>query len=65
MLSQNDPKVSISACVIAYRSEQHIKGMLDSLKGFVDEIILVYDGQETDDRTLEIARAQAITRFPE
>jgi len=45
----------ISACLVVHNEEKLIGRCLDSLKGVVDEIILVHDG-ECDDRTLEIAR---------
>jgi len=45
----------ISACLVVYNEEKLIARCLDSLKGVVDEIILVHDGQ-CQDQTLEIAR---------
>lgn len=45
----------ISACLVAYNNEKTIRRCLDSLKGVVDEIILVHDGK-CDDKTLEIAK---------
>lgn len=44
----------ISACLVVRNEEKLIGRCLDSLKGVVDEIILVSDG-ECDDKTLEIA----------
>ena len=48
-------KPTISANVIIYNEERVIKRCLDSLKGIVDEIVIVHDGPCTD-RTLEIAK---------
>lgn len=48
-------KVFISACVVVYEEEENIKGMLESIKDFVDEIILVYDGEVCNDKTLIIS----------
>lgn len=45
----------ISACLIVYNEEKIVRKCLDSIKGLVDEIIVVHDG-ECKDRTLEIAR---------
>lgn len=45
----------ISACLVVYNEEKLIARCLDSLKGVVDEIILIHDGQ-CQDQTLEIAR---------
>jgi len=45
----------ISAIVIVYNEEKIIREALDSLKGIVDEIIVVHDGKCTDS-TLKIAR---------
>ncbi|MBI3034051.1 glycosyltransferase family 2 protein [Candidatus Woesearchaeota archaeon] len=47
--------VRISACLVIYNEERVIARCLDSLKGAVDEIIIVHDGPCTD-RTLDIAR---------
>ncbi len=44
----------ISACIVAYNEQDNIRKCLQSLKGVVDEIIFVHDG-ECSDRTLEIA----------
>jgi len=48
------PAGSISACIVAYNEEQVIERCLASLRGAVDEIVLVHDGP-CSDRTLEIA----------
>jgi glycosyltransferase involved in cell wall biosynthesis len=48
------PGGSISACIVAYNEERVIERCLASLRGAVDEIVLVHDGPCTD-RTLEIA----------
>ena len=45
----------ISACIVAYNEEKVIERCLKSVYGFVDEIILVHDG-ECSDKTLEIAK---------
>lgn len=45
----------ISACLIVYNEEKIIRRCLESIKGLVDEIIVVHDG-ECKDKTLEIAR---------
>jgi len=45
----------ISACLVVYNEEKIIRQCLDSIKDFVDEIILVHDG-ECADKTLEIAK---------
>jgi len=44
----------ISACLVVYNEEKVIRRCLDSLKGVVDEIILVHDGPCTDS-TLRMA----------
>jgi len=51
MLAKN----TISAILVVYHEEKIIRRCLESLKGVVDEIIVVHDG-ECKDRTLEIAR---------
>jgi glycosyltransferase involved in cell wall biosynthesis len=48
------PPVLVSACVVVRNEEAVIERCLDSLRGVVDEIVLVHDG-ECEDRTLEIA----------
>ncbi len=45
----------ISACLIVHNEEKLIGRALESLRGVVDEIIVIHDG-ECSDRTLEIAR---------
>ncbi len=45
----------ISACLVVYNEEKNIRRCLDSLRGAVDEIIVVHDG-ECRDKTLEICR---------
>lgn len=45
----------ISACLIVYNEEKVVRRCLESIKGLVDEIIVVHDG-ECKDKTLEIAR---------
>ncbi|MFA6105022.1 MAG: glycosyltransferase [Patescibacteria group bacterium] len=45
----------ISACIVVYNEEKLIERCLKSIYGFVDEIILVHDG-ECLDKTLEIAK---------
>jgi len=45
----------ISACLVVFNEEKLIRRCLESLRGVVDEIILVHDG-ECSDKTLEIAR---------
>lgn len=46
---------SISACLVVHNEGAVIRKCLDSIKGFVDEIIIVHDGV-CEDNTLEIAR---------
>jgi glycosyltransferase involved in cell wall biosynthesis len=46
--------VKISACIVARNEGRKIRGCLESLKGAVDEIVVV-DGKSTDD-TVEICR---------
>jgi len=45
----------ISACLVVYNEEKLIGRCLESLRGVVDEIILVHDG-ECSDKTLVIAK---------
>src|SRR3989338_5912985 len=47
--------VTISACLVVYNEEKVIKRCLDSIKGVVDEIIIVHDGP-CKDKTLDICR---------
>lgn len=46
---------TISACLVVFNEEKVIEQCLQSLAGWVDEIIVVHDGP-CSDRTLEIAR---------
>jgi glycosyltransferase involved in cell wall biosynthesis len=48
------PPGSISACLVVRNEETVIERCLDSLRGAVDEIVLVHSGS-CEDRTLEIA----------
>lgn len=52
---ESEDKIIISACIVVYKEEDNIGGLLDNIKDFVDEIVLVYDGEVAEDRTLEIA----------
>jgi glycosyltransferase involved in cell wall biosynthesis len=45
----------LSAFLIVHDEERHLPGCLDSLRGLVDEIVVLDDGSR--DRTVEIARA--------
>lgn len=47
--------VKITACLVVYNEEKIIRRCLDSLKGAVDEIVLIHDGP-CSDKTLEIVR---------
>jgi glycosyltransferase involved in cell wall biosynthesis len=53
---------SVSACLVVRNEEVVIERCLHSLDGFVDEVVLVHDG-ECEDRTLEIARAHGCRIF--
>jgi glycosyltransferase involved in cell wall biosynthesis len=53
---------TISACTAVYNEEAVIERCLTSLRGVVDEIVLVHDGQ-CRDRTLEIARQHGARVF--
>ncbi len=44
----------ISACLVVYNEEEKIEDCLRSIRDYVDQIVLVHDGECTD-RTLEIA----------
>lgn len=46
---------TITACLVVYNEEKVIETCLKSIAGFVDEIIVIHDG-ECKDATLEIAR---------
>lgn len=50
-------QLKISACLVVYRGEKLIEGLLENIKDLIDEIILVYDGETEKeiDQTLEIA----------
>ena len=48
-------KGTISACLVVYNEEAVIERCLQSIKGQVDEIIVVHDGPCAD-KTLEIAK---------
>jgi len=45
----------ISACLVVWNGEKLIRDCLDSIKGVVDDIVIVHDGP-CRDRTLEICR---------
>ena len=47
-------KATISALIVTYNAEKFIRGCLESVKGWVDEIILV--DMFSSDKTVEIAR---------
>ena len=50
-----DKKNTISACIIAHNDEQVIERCLKSVKGCVDEIVVIHDGP-CRDKTLQIAK---------
>ena len=50
----NDLQYGISLCMIVKNEEVFLRGCLDSVKDFVDEIVIVDTGSE--DATLQIAR---------
>jgi len=52
----------ISACLVVINEEKLIRRCLESLRGAVDEIILVHDG-ECRDQTLEIAKEYGAKTF--
>lgn len=54
--------LKISACLVVYNEEQNIARCLESLKGAVDEIILVHDG-DCGDKTLAIAETYGAKIF--
>lgn len=54
--------VKITACLVVYNEEQNIARCLESLRGAVDEIILVHDGG-CQDRTLDIAYEYGVKIF--
>jgi len=45
----------VSACIVAWNGEKQIRGCLESLKGAVDEIIVVHDGPCVD-KTIRICK---------
>jgi glycosyltransferase involved in cell wall biosynthesis len=49
------PYMKISACLVVYNEEKLIKRCLESIKGIVDEIIIVHDGP-CNDETLKISK---------
>ncbi|MEA3369347.1 MAG: glycosyltransferase family 2 protein [Candidatus Ratteibacteria bacterium] len=49
-----EEKAAVSALIITYNAERFIRGCLESVKGWVNEIILV--DMFSSDRTIEIAR---------
>lgn len=53
----------ITACVIAYQSEEKIRALLDSLKDQVDHIVVGVDAKTTD-KTEEVARSYGADTFP-
>lgn len=53
----------ITACVIAYQSEEKIKALLESLKDQVDHIVVGID-QKTTDKTEEVALSFGAITFP-
>ena len=50
--------MTLALCAIALNEEQFLDGMLESVKGMVDEVMLGIDSRTTD-HTLDIARAYA------
>ena len=46
--------MKICACIVVYKEQDTIAEMIESISEIVDELILVYDG-ENPDRTIEIA----------
>jgi glycosyltransferase involved in cell wall biosynthesis len=52
-MRKND--VTISACIVVYEEEGNIKELLQNIELFINEIVLVYDGEDVRDKTLEIA----------
>ena len=53
---------SVSACLVVRNEEAVIERCLQSLRGVVDEIVLVHDG-DCEDRTLEIAELHGCRIF--
>lgn len=49
-----EQKTTISALIVTYNAERFIHGCLESVKGWVDEIIVV--DMFSSNRTIEIAR---------
>jgi glycosyltransferase involved in cell wall biosynthesis len=54
--------VLVSACVVVRNEEDVIERCLHSLRGAIDEIVLVHDG-DCDDRTLQIAERHGCRIF--
>jgi len=54
--------MSLSLCAIALNEEQFLAGMLDSVAGLVDEIVIGIDSRTTDG-TMDIARAHGARVF--
>src|SRR3979411_569261 len=53
--TRRNPRVRVALAVIARNEEQFIAGCLDSVRPFIDEIVVLDTG--STDRTVEIARA--------
>jgi glycosyltransferase involved in cell wall biosynthesis len=51
----NNKKIKISACIVVYEEEKNMDGLLTNLSNFVDEVIIVYDGENVEDKTIELA----------
>ena len=56
------PKPGISACIMVKNEEKNLPGMLDSLKGVVDEIVAI--DHESSDHTAEILRKAGAKIIP-
>jgi hypothetical protein len=50
-------KITISACIVVYKEKKLIVALLENIKNFVDEVVLVYDGtrEEDLDNTIDLA----------
>lgn len=55
-MEDNKKEIIVSACSVIYKEEKNIKGMIESIKDFAEEVILVHDGEDVADKTLEIAQ---------
>lgn len=55
-------KLPITLCVSTRNAEAHLAGCIDSARAWVSEIVVV--DMESDDKTLEIARAAGATLVP-